>query len=92
MQVNKTYFYNQGVKNIQRGNYIEALKTLNTLIAADSTFADAWFLRGVTKYNLDDLNGAYQDFCKVSTLTQFTPRHTTIEPLFPDKWAKQELL
>lgn len=73
-QLNKTYFYNQGVKNIQRGNYIEALKTLNTLIAADSTFADAWFLRGVTKYNLDDLNGAYQDFCKAININ---PIHTS---------------
>lgn len=60
-QLNKAYFYYQGQKHISQQKYTEAMPFLNTLIAVDSTIAEGWFLRGIAKYNLGDLNGALND-------------------------------
>lgn len=61
-QLNKQYFYNQARKHIYQDEYSEAIRVLNVLIKTDSTIADAWFLRGLSKYNLNDLHGALTDF------------------------------
>lgn len=63
-QLNKQYFYNQARNHIYQEQYSDAIRSLNTLIRTDSTFADAWFLRGFSKYNLNDLHGALADFSK----------------------------
>lgn len=63
-QLNKQFFYNQARNYISQDQYTEAINSLNTLIKADSTIAEAWFLRGLAKYNLNDLHGAQADFSK----------------------------
>lgn len=63
-QLNKQYFYNQARNFIGDEKYTEAINSLNTLINSDSTIADAWFLRGIAKYYLDDLHGANSDLSK----------------------------
>ncbi len=63
-QLNKQFFYNQARNHIFQDEFAEAIRTLNVLIKADSTIADAWFLRGLAKYNLNDLHGAQADFSK----------------------------
>ncbi len=63
-QLNKYYFYNQARNQISDGQHTNAISLLNQLIAADNTLAEAWFLRGLAKYNLNDLQGSLSDFTK----------------------------
>lgn len=61
-QLNKAYFLNEGRNFIATADYSKAINMLTLLIRNDTTLADAWFLRGVAKYNLNDLHGAKSDF------------------------------
>jgi len=63
-QLNKAYFYYQGQRLITQDKYTEAIHYLNTLIEVDSTIAEGWFLRGVAKYYLNDLQGAKNDLSR----------------------------
>ncbi|HDP55464.1 MAG TPA: tetratricopeptide repeat protein [Bacteroidetes bacterium] len=63
-QLNKYFFFNQARTQISNEEYSQAIQSLNTLIRTDSTIAEAWFLRGIAKYNLSDLVGAQNDFSK----------------------------
>lgn len=63
-QLNKAYFYYQGQRLITQDKYTEAIHYLNTLIEVDSSIAEGWFLRGVAKYYLNDLQGAKKDLSK----------------------------
>jgi len=63
-QLNKSYFFNQGRYFLSREQFPEAISSLNQLIRVDTTIAEAWFLRGVAKYYLNDLHGALSDFSK----------------------------
>jgi tetratricopeptide (TPR) repeat protein len=72
-QLNKAYFYYQGQRLITQNKYTEAISYLNTLIDVDSTIAEGWFLRGVAKYYLNDLQGSIRDFsCSISKNPLFT--------------------
>ncbi len=61
-QFNKRYFYYIGNGLINDGKYAEAIEMLNGLLAADTLSADGFFLRGIAKYNLNDIVGAESDF------------------------------
>lgn len=61
-QYNKEYFFWVGRRFLMDNNYAEAIKTLNILLRVDENAYEAYFLRGIAKYNLDDLLGAEQDF------------------------------
>ncbi len=61
-QLNKSYFFNQGRHLLSQEKFPEAIAMLNQLLRADSTIAEAWFIRGVAKYYLNDLHGAHSDF------------------------------
>ncbi|MBP3331811.1 MAG: tetratricopeptide repeat protein [Tidjanibacter sp.] len=61
-QLNKQYFYYVGRMSLINNHYKEAIQTLNVLLQADRDAHEAYFLRGVAKYNLDDILGAEQDF------------------------------
>jgi tetratricopeptide (TPR) repeat protein len=63
-QLNKAYFYYQGQKLISQNKFTEAIRSLNVLIEIDSTIAEGWFLRGVAKYYLDDIQGSMRDLNK----------------------------
>jgi len=63
-QFNKAYFFYKGEELISNGNYAEAIPILNTLLNADSTIHEAWFLRGVARYYQNDLVGSQKDFGK----------------------------
>lgn len=63
-QLNKAYFYYQGQRLITQNKFTESIVYLNRLIDVDSTIAEGWFLRGVAKYYLNDLQGSMQDFSK----------------------------
>lgn len=61
-QLNKPYFFYKGRELIVEGNYREAIEMLNLLLRTETKEYEGYFLRGVAKYNLDDLLGAEADF------------------------------
>lgn len=61
-QYNKEYFFWVGRKCMMNNDYQEAIRTLNTLLRHDEDAFEGYFLRGIAKYNLDDLLGAEADF------------------------------
>lgn len=61
-QLNKPYFYTRGREFIVEGRYREAVESLNILLRSQPEEYEGFFLRGVAKYNLNDLHGAMSDF------------------------------
>ena len=61
-QYNKRYIYYLGSNAIVNKEYYRAIDILSTLIAVDTISEDAYFLRAVAKYNLNDVVGAERDF------------------------------
>lgn len=61
-QYNKEYFVWVGRTCMMNNDYQEAIRTLNTLLRFDANAYEAYFLRGIAKYNLNDLLGAEADF------------------------------
>ena len=61
-QYNKEYFFWMGRQLMMQNDYQEAIRTLNVLLRFDEDAYEGYFLRGIAKYNLDDLLGADNDF------------------------------
>ena len=61
-QYNRNYIYWVGQQCMVDNKYREAIDILNVLIRQDERNFDAYFLRGIAKYNMDDLLGAVADF------------------------------
>lgn len=61
-QLNKPYFFYKGRELIVEGDYRQAIEMLNLLLRTETKEYEGYFLRGVAKYNLDDLLGAEADF------------------------------
>ncbi len=72
-QYNREYFFWMGQRCMMDNNYREAIRTLNTLLRFDEKAYEGYFLRGIAKYNLDDLIGAEADF---STAIEKNPVYT----------------
>ena len=67
-QYNRNYIYWVGQQCMVDNKYREAIDILNVLIRQDERNFDAYFLRGIAKYNMDDLLGADADFTTAVTL------------------------
>ncbi|MEG1983316.1 MAG: tetratricopeptide repeat protein [Alistipes sp.] len=63
-QYNKEYFFWVGRNCMMNNNYQEAIHTLNTILRYEEDAYEGYFLRGIAKYNLNDLLGADADFSK----------------------------
>lgn len=61
-QYNKAYFFYVGRGFLIDNKYQDAIETLNILLKVDPDAYEGYFLRGIAKYNLDDLLGAELDF------------------------------
>ncbi len=61
-QLNKVYFFRMGRGFLINNRYEDAIETLNIMLKADPEAYEGYFLRGIAKYNLDDLMGAEMDF------------------------------
>ena len=61
-QYNKHYFYWSSRNSMISNDYKSAIETLNSLLDFDKNAYEGYFLRGIAKYNLDDLLGADADF------------------------------
>ncbi|MFI3289406.1 MAG: tetratricopeptide repeat protein [Rikenellaceae bacterium] len=60
-QYNKEYFLWMGRQKLIGGEYRESIAVLNSLIRSDDRAYEAYFLRGIAKYNMSDLIGADSD-------------------------------
>lgn len=69
-QTAEEYFY-RAIDNAGWSNYVGALRDFNRAIDLDSTFADAFYLRGDVKGKMGDFNGAVRDFIRAATLKPF---------------------
>ena len=61
-QYNRDYFFYIGRRQMVENDFKEAIRTLNVLLRFDDKAYEGYFLRGIAKYNLDDLLGAEMDF------------------------------
>ena len=73
-QYNRDYFFYVGRQQMMENNFKEAIRTLNVLLRFDENAYEGYFLRGIAKYNLDDLLGAEADF---TTAIEKNPVFTT---------------
>ena len=67
-QYNRNYIYWMGQQSMIANDYRQAIDILNVLIRHIPTDFDAHFLRGIAKYNMDDLLGADADFSRAIEL------------------------
>lgn len=67
-QVNYKHFIIRARHDLSEGHFTDAMLMLNKAIESQPGNFEAFFLRGVAKYNLDDLNGARADFDKTLEL------------------------
>ena len=67
-QYNRNYIYWMGQQRMVDNEYSEAIDILNVLLRHDAKDFDAYFLRGIAKYNLGDLLGADMDFSRAVEL------------------------
>ena len=69
-------FFLRGRQLLIDGKYSSAIDNFNTLVRIDSTLYDAYFFRGIAKYNLGDFIGAERDFDKSLSLNPlYTPAY-----------------
>ena len=57
-----------GAIRLQMQNSLAALADFESAIRLDSAFAKAYFNRGVTRYKLREIQGAFEDFQKAAGL------------------------
>ncbi|MCI2082151.1 MAG: tetratricopeptide repeat protein [Bacteroidales bacterium] len=61
-QYDRDMFLSRGRQALINGKYALAIENFNILARLDSTEYNAYFFRGIAKYNLGDFNGARMDF------------------------------
>lgn len=72
-QFNKRYFNYIGSTYMDDSQYEQAIKVFNMLLSVDPDAYETYLLRGIAKYNLDDLLGAELD---LSTAIEKNPVYT----------------
>ena len=63
-QYDKQQFFLRGRQALIEGKYAQAIEHFNLLTRLDTTLHEAYFFRGIAKYNLGDFYGAQADFDK----------------------------
>ena len=63
-QLNHKHFILMGRIDLSEENYSEAIQNFNMAIIAKPKDFEAYFLRGIAKFSLNDFNGAVSDFDK----------------------------
>lgn len=61
-QYDINHFFSRGRQLLIDGKYSAAIDNFNILTIIDTTLYDAYFFRGIAKYNLGDFIGAEKDF------------------------------
>lgn len=73
-QLNINYYLNLGRAQLYNEKFTDAIETLNIIIRVKPELSEAYFLRGIAKYNLMDYLGAEQDYTKA---IEYRPNHST---------------
>lgn len=69
-------FMFRGRMALSEGKYAEAIDVFNILIRIDPEMYEAYFFRGIAKYNLEDFMGATSDFDKTLSMNPlYTPAY-----------------
>lgn len=63
-QINYDHFIRAGQIDLQKEDYLSAVKNFNTAIYSKPDGFEAYFLRGIAKFSLGDFQGAQNDFTK----------------------------
>ena len=63
-QLNTDYYLQQGRQLLYYYKYSRAIESFNTVLEYKPDHAEAYFLRGIAKYNLQDYYGAEQDYSR----------------------------
>lgn len=76
--------YSKGVHAYFDGNYSEALESLNGAIKLETTDPRAYYFRGLTHFEMGDIDKAKQDFVtaaemEIAGLPQFYPVNRSLE-------------
>ncbi|MCF0177520.1 MAG: tetratricopeptide repeat protein [Bacteroidales bacterium] len=61
-QYDPSHFYMMGRRALMEGKYSTAIESFNVLSRIDTSDCEAYFFRGISKYNLGDYVGAEKDF------------------------------
>ena len=72
-QYDLDHFYLRGRQCLIDGKYAQSIENFNILARLDSTAYEAYFFRGIAKYNLGDFTGAQRDFDRT---IHFNPIYT----------------
>lgn len=67
-QVNFRHFLTMGRIELSEDRNTEAIRNFNTAIAARPDHFEAWFFRGIAKFQLSDYNGSLSDFSETIRL------------------------
>lgn len=67
-QINYEHFIRAGQIDLQKEDYLSAVKHFNTAIRSKSDGFEAYFLRGIAKFSLGDFQGAKNDFSKTISM------------------------
>ena len=67
-QINYQHFLNLGRMKIQKDDFIGSVNDLNIALNSNNKGFEAYFLRGVAKFNLGDYKGAEMDFSSTISL------------------------
>ncbi len=94
-QLNIDYWLNSGTEKIIKNDNLAAIEYFNTIIRFNPDLADAFYLRGISKYNLKDYRGAIEDLSKA---IQYNPifanyylyRGNAKQKLYDFKGAKED--
>ncbi|MBN2668751.1 MAG: tetratricopeptide repeat protein [Bacteroidales bacterium] len=70
-QINIRSWLIQGQQNLMNEKYVDAIQQFTKVINYEPLSQEAYFLRGIAKYNLNDILGARQDFESTIELNPF---------------------
>ena len=75
-QYDINHFFYRGQHALVEGRYSEAIDQFNILVRLDDSLYEAYFFRGIAKYNLGDFMGAQIDFDKTLEINPlYTPAY-----------------
>ena len=75
-QYDKQQFFLRGRQALIEGKYAQAIENFNILTQLDTNLHEAFFFRGIAKYNLGDFYGAQTDFDRtISVNPIYTPAY-----------------
>jgi tetratricopeptide (TPR) repeat protein len=63
----------EGIKQLNAGQYVEALETFNLAIRTEPSSPELYFFRGYAKYALDDYLGAEEDYSRSVAIFPYQP-------------------